>query len=87
MVFRKFEYYRFLAAINESLHVVARIDLAKGSFIKLLVDHEAVVYEEAFHLLDDWDRAMFLTTLFECVVHFVLRVHLFYFLLFLSIDN
>ena len=64
-----------MAAIYNSLSIKARIDLAKSSFIDLLVDDETVTQEEALHLLDDGNGAMLLAALLESLVYFVFRVH------------
>jgi hypothetical protein len=42
VIFWEFENYWFLAAIYKGLSIKARIDLAKSSFIDLLVNDEAV---------------------------------------------
>lgn len=75
VIFWEFENYWFLAAIYNSLSIKARIDLAKSSFIDLLVDDETVTQEEALHLLDDGNGAMLLAALLESLVYFVFRVH------------
>ena len=76
MIFWEFENHWLLAAIDKSLRVKARVDLAKSSFIEFFIDDEAVAQEEALHLLDDWNGAMLLAALLEGIVYFIFRVHL-----------
>lgn len=76
MIFREFENYWLLVAIDERLHIVSREDLAECAFVELFVNDKTVVQEEALHLFDDGDRAMLLAALLEDFVHFVLGVHL-----------